>query len=143
MTAGASPVTYFAGQTFGFWTVESGSVDQVGSLWTASDGQQSLDLNGFENGVLYQDLQTVPGQTYLLRFAMAGNPDGGPTFRQMAVWWDTSSLDTLTFDTTGHTDTTGTVAVDRLKRRFGVDVELRRPQLPPRLTPRPSPLRLR
>ena len=31
------------------WTVDSGSVDWVGSYWTASVGSRSIDLTGFDD----------------------------------------------------------------------------------------------
>jgi choice-of-anchor C domain-containing protein len=99
--AGSSFVTYRAGQTFGGWVVESGSVDHVGRLWQAANGNQSVDLSGEGAGAIYQDLPTIPGQTYLLRFAMAGNPEGGPAIKRIEIWWDTTLVDTLSFDTTG------------------------------------------
>src|SRR5258706_10464977 len=32
------------------WTVDSGSIDWIGSYWPASDGLRSIDLNGFDTG---------------------------------------------------------------------------------------------
>lgn len=109
--AGPSYRTYRTGQTFGGWTVESGSVDQKGPFWQAASGQQSIDLNGNEVGALYQDVPTVPGQSYRLRFAMAGNPDVKGAFecaagvKQMVFGWGGSVGETLAFDTTGQTST--------------------------------------
>ena len=102
--AGSSWIVYSAGQTFGNWTVESGTVEHYGPVWKAANGSQSVDVTGVSAGALYQDLSTSPGQTYLLRFAMAGNPGGGPAIKQMEVWWGATKLDTLSFDVTGHSD---------------------------------------
>jgi choice-of-anchor C domain-containing protein len=98
--AGSSYVIYKAGQTFGGWMVESGSVDQ-GGTWQVANGNQSVDLSGEGTGAIYQDLSTIPGQTYLLRFAMAGNPYGGPAVKRMEIWWGNTLVDTLSFDITG------------------------------------------
>ena len=62
------------------WTVENGTVEIVGSYWQAAEGSQSLDLNGIfeEIGTIYQDVATVPGEHYKIRFAYSGNPECGP-----------------------------------------------------------------
>lgn len=88
------------------------AIDYVNStLWTASDGVRSLDLNGFPGpGGVEQIITTTPGQAYTVTFDMAGNPwpamgnPPGPTLMTM----DVSAIGTLTqtqsysFDTTGH-----------------------------------------
>jgi choice-of-anchor C domain-containing protein len=77
-----------------------------GYYWEPAEGQQSVDLDGTCGaGVIYQDLNTSVSQTYSLRFALAGNPDGAPTIKEMEVWWGNSLVDRLTFDTTGRTRT--------------------------------------
>jgi choice-of-anchor C domain-containing protein len=123
--AGPGWVVYHAGQTFGGWTVESGTVEHKG-VWQDARGRQSVDLTGVGAGAIYQDLATVPGQTYQLRFAMAGNPGGGPAVKRMEVWWGDTGVDTPSFDTTGRTSddmgwryqqysVTATAAVTRLR----------------------------
>jgi choice-of-anchor C domain-containing protein len=92
---------YYAGAKLGNWVVESGSVDIV-HYWQAADGRQSLDLEGYGVGAIYQDLYTPVLQTYVLRFAFSGNPDGSPRVKTMRVWWGSTLLDTLTFDIYGH-----------------------------------------
>jgi choice-of-anchor C domain-containing protein len=91
-----------AGETFATaWVVESGSIDLV-KTWQHASGHNSVDLDGHLRGAIYQDTATVPGQSYRLRFAMAGNPDrsfGEPAVKQMQIWWGGASLDTLVFDT--------------------------------------------
>ncbi len=102
--------TYYPGQSFGGWTVDSGSVDFISEhYWQAADGRQSVDLSGYEAGAISQVLPTSPSQGYLLQFAMAGNPESSPCsspgpIRRMEVWWGTTLLDTLEFDTTGHSN---------------------------------------
>ena len=58
------------------WKVE-GSIDWIGNYWQASDGNRSIDLAGYQsNGaVVGVSFSTVVGQTYLVEFDMAGNPD--------------------------------------------------------------------
>lgn len=78
-SGGASFTTYSAGQSFGPWNVNSGSVDLIGNYWqspTISGG--SVDLDGFFQAGSISQLLTVPTTgLYNLSFALAGNPDGG------------------------------------------------------------------
>ncbi len=101
--------TYLVGATFGSWTVESGDVQLIAATrWqdaSAAGNGQSVDLNGSSAGAIYQDLVTIPGQSYSLSFALSGNPEGAPTLKQMGIWWGTNIVDTVSFDVTGHSDT--------------------------------------
>ena len=119
---------YRAGDTFGGWTVEAGSIDHISkNLWQASDGLQSVDLTGSPgSGTIYQDLPTVPQETYQLSLDLAGNPNGAPAIKQMEVWWGPMLLDTATYDTTGNSNwnmgwssrtykVTATTAITRLR----------------------------
>ena len=60
-------------------------------------------MNGVSTGVISRNVPTVPGQSYILRFAYAGNPGGGPNPKTMQVSWGGNLLGTVSFDTTGHT----------------------------------------
>jgi choice-of-anchor C domain-containing protein len=92
--------TYAAGASVGGWSVSRHSVDLVGSEWVAAKGQQSVDLNGLAIGSLFQNLPTTPGQSYVLRFALAGNPGGPSGIKTVHVDLG-GTADTLTFDATG------------------------------------------
>ncbi len=84
------------------WTVSNGSVDYIGTYWQASDGTRSLDLSGNEAGAVSQTIDTVVGETYRVRFDLAGNPAGGSTVKTVSVdAGDTPGV--YTFDTTGKT----------------------------------------
>jgi choice-of-anchor C domain-containing protein len=99
-------VVFFSGPSIPGWTVESGTVEITGPYWQAAAGSQSLDINGIfeEIGTIYQDIPTAPGQSYLVRFAYAGNPDGElPVIKSANVSWNDNLLASLTFDITGHT----------------------------------------
>ncbi len=96
--AGHSFKTYRFGQTFGGWTVESGTVDHVGLFFTAASGIQSVDLSGDRPGVIYQDLATAPGQSYLLQFALAAPLEDAPPLRQFHVWWGSQLVESVTFE---------------------------------------------
>lgn len=52
------------------WTVQSGSVDHIGSdTWPAAEGSRSLDLNGHDAGTIVQTISGfVPGRPYRLAF---------------------------------------------------------------------------
>jgi choice-of-anchor C domain-containing protein len=106
--AGRDFVMFQPGETFGGWTVAMTWVDLVGTSVQAAHGVQSVDLSGGSAGQIYQDLATVPGQTYELRFAMAGSgvvEQQEPKIKLMQVAWGASLVDTPQFDITGHTIT--------------------------------------
>ena len=68
------------------WTVASGNIDYIGTYWTASNGSRSLDLNGMVPGSISQTFSgLVAGQTYVVSFDLAGNPDGGPQPKMITV----------------------------------------------------------
>ncbi|MBI4306487.1 MAG: choice-of-anchor C family protein, partial [Chloroflexi bacterium] len=91
-------------QSFGGWTVSNGSVDVVHERYAqAGSGQQWVDLSGSAVGAIHQDLTTVPGRSYTLRFAMSGNPEGPPQVKQMDVYWGDTVIGSPTFNTSGHT----------------------------------------
>ena len=94
--------TYFDGQRFGHWLVTRSSVDQVRKVWQAAEGVQCIDLSGYDAGAISQRPDATIGQTYTLRFALAGNTEGGPMTMRMLVRWQGTLVADLTFDTTGH-----------------------------------------
>lgn len=87
-------------------TVAVDTIDYIGTTWVASDGNRSLDLNGyFGTGGVEQVISTIPGNTYLVTFDMAGNPDNGPTIKTMDVLavGTTTQSQSYSFDITGKT----------------------------------------
>ena len=58
----------------GPWRITAGSVN-VQTYWPATEGMQTLDLNGVSPGTIEQSFATVPGQIYQLLFDFANNPD--------------------------------------------------------------------
>ena len=91
--------TYGTGSTgISGWTVGSGSVDVVSTLWTAQDGSQAVDLDGSSVGSIFQVVTgLVVGQAYKIGFYMSGNPDGAPTIKTMDVSIG-GALDSYSFD---------------------------------------------
>ena len=81
------------------WAIEGGSVDAIGSYWSASDGSRSLDLNGSEAGAISQPLATLTGATYVVRFDLSGNPAAGPDVKTLTVGSTGASVEPLSFDT--------------------------------------------
>jgi choice-of-anchor C domain-containing protein len=76
-------IRYGTGSTIGPWRVTQGNVDLTGAnFWQAGDGRQSLDLEGSDSGTVEQRLATHIGGCYTVTFALAGNPDGGPTVKR-------------------------------------------------------------
>jgi choice-of-anchor C domain-containing protein len=73
--------TVFAGDstTIADWTVDTGSVDWVGTYWQAANGIASIDLSGNGPGSISQTITGLTtGHEYQISFWLAGNPDGGP-----------------------------------------------------------------
>ncbi len=106
---GVSGYTLFGlGNSMPGWTTEQGTVEIVASTyWESAEGSQSLDLNGIEDfiGTISQDIPTTPGQHYRIRFALAGNPEGGPDIKSLKLSWTGKELEQLRFDVTGHSKT--------------------------------------
>ena len=80
-------------------------VDYISSgYWQAADGVRSLDLVGCDDGGgvggIEQTFDTAPGMTYMVTFAMAGNPDGSPVVKTMMVSAAGQSA-SYAFDTAG------------------------------------------
>jgi choice-of-anchor C domain-containing protein len=103
--SGRSPEATFAhlrsGSTALYdWDVQG--VDYVGGSWAASEGGRSIDLNGFQPGLITQVFPTEPGQEYALTFDMAGNPFGPPAAKVLEVSAGATAQE-FTFDTTGKT----------------------------------------
>lgn len=99
---GHSPYWAFGSELPG-WTIESGTVDIVGNYWVAAKGKQSLDLSGHGPAVLSQEIATVPGTTYELRFAAAGNPEpyDQMNVKKFRVSWGDRELSTITMNAKG------------------------------------------
>ncbi len=102
LSAGSTDIT-------GWTVVGSGSrvADYIGIRFDTPYGDRSVDLDGYYtgqtgNGGIQQDIATVAGGVYELTFAMAGNPEGGPSLKTMTVSAG-DTVDMFSFDTTGHT----------------------------------------
>ena len=106
---GISAYTLFGfGNSMPGWTIEQGTVEIIASTyWESAEGSQSLDLNGIGDliGTISQDIPTTPGQRYRIRFALAGNPEGGPDIKSLKLSWAGKELLELRFDITGHSKT--------------------------------------
>lgn len=85
------------------WTVDRGNIDYIGPMWEAAEGGRSIDLNGDTYGRIYQVLETTPGMTYAVDFALSGNWGGvaNKTVRVTAG----SYTQLYTVNTTGNTST--------------------------------------
>ncbi|MFI9329381.1 choice-of-anchor C family protein [Kitasatospora sp. NPDC052868] len=91
-----------AGQTIGPWRVTAGSVDLIGAgFWQAAEGDQSVDLNGSNSGAVAQTFSTVPGATYTVTYALAGNPAGAPALKTGSALIDGQNFQDFSFNTTG------------------------------------------
>jgi choice-of-anchor C domain-containing protein len=94
--------TFFAPATMGDWTVTSGSVDLIGAgFWQAADGNQSLDLDGNQEGGVAQTFTTVPLLEYRVTYDLAGNPAEGPTIKTGQLLANGKVIQNFSFDITG------------------------------------------
>ncbi|KYF78401.1 sugar-binding protein [Sorangium cellulosum] len=60
-------------------------------------GYQNIELDALSSSGIYQDLTTIPGATYELRFAFAAStPWGGPSEHALGVVWDGQPVASLT-----------------------------------------------
>ncbi len=75
---------YYAGNSFGPWHVDSGSIDLIdGGFWLGADGctvspcagthDQSLDMNGAAPGAISQSFDTTVGHQYTVTFWLSRN----------------------------------------------------------------------
>ena len=85
------------------WTIESGNIDLIGTLWTSYEPDQSIDLSGCERATISQSIVTVPDEVYKLSFALAGNTYDAPNTKTVEVFWDGGSQGTFDFNTNGYT----------------------------------------
>ncbi len=68
------------------WSISQGAIDYVGTLWQATHGTRSVELNGASSaGAISQSFPTVLGVTYLVTFDLAGNPLCGPPVKRLRV----------------------------------------------------------
>lgn len=67
------------------WTIESGSIDYIGTYWSAAQGARSIDMSGNGPGSISQILSTTPGYKYLVEFSMGANTDGGNLYKILQV----------------------------------------------------------
>ncbi len=84
------------------WTVDAGSVDWVGTHWTAQDGSMSIDMSGADAGTISQTLATTIGNTYTVSFFLSGNPDGPPTVKTLDASATGGATASYTYDVTGN-----------------------------------------
>ena len=73
---------YTKGTTFPGWTISSGSVDKLTAYNCPSGSCLDLIGNATGQGIIYQDLQTVSGKSYTVRFRLSANcrtSAGAPT----------------------------------------------------------------
>jgi choice-of-anchor C domain-containing protein len=91
------------GDFIGSWLVEEGAVDLITRhFWEPAKGRQSLDLDGSCGaGTIRQVVHPIPGRSYRLRFALAGNPGGPPVVKSLEVWWGDTRLDSPSFSVAG------------------------------------------
>ncbi|NPV04895.1 MAG: choice-of-anchor C family protein [Syntrophaceae bacterium] len=102
---GVFSTLYYGDMRLSDWAVGGNSIDWIDSYWQPAEGSRSIDLSGNGPGSLSQQFGTVPGTTYRVTFAMAGNPDGGEAIKDLRVTAIGIGSGDYAFDTTGKTRT--------------------------------------
>jgi hypothetical protein len=109
-----SPAIHMDGQNYstppaGFgWQLVSGTdFDLMGTHWQASSGAQSIDLNGFTAGSLYQDFSFGTSGNWTISYDLSAAPTG-PASKSVRVDFGLASgplttLGTYTIDATTRT----------------------------------------
>jgi len=103
----------YGSRTISGWLVTVEGVDYVGTLWRASDGARSIDLDGsaasrlsppYAIGGIQQTIATTPGMRYEVSFDLAGNGFSGPPVKRMRLLAAGQSAD-FEFVTKGNSPT--------------------------------------
>ena len=85
------------------WTVDAGSVDWIGTHWTAQDGAMSIDMSGTDAGTISQTFATTIGNTYTVSFFLPATRQDPPAVKTLDVSATGGTPASYTFDTTGAT----------------------------------------
>jgi choice-of-anchor C domain-containing protein len=95
-------ITVFAPDTTTItsWFVSTGTIDYVDGSWQAAEGVRSVDTCGQGPGTIQQDIALTVGHTYILTFALAGNPEGPPTVKDLRVTATGNPFQDYQFDLT-------------------------------------------
>ncbi|MCG3145782.1 MAG: hypothetical protein HONDAALG_03458 [Gammaproteobacteria bacterium] len=69
------------------WTVDTGSIDYIGTYWQDASvvGNRSVDLSGNDAGSIRQSFATTASGLYEVKFSLSGNPDGAPAIKTLRV----------------------------------------------------------
>lgn len=94
----------FGSTTITGWAVSGLGIDWICTLWDATDGTNSIDLNRGQAGAIYQTVPLEVGADYDVSFDMAGNYTCGDNIKEMNVFAN-SELKQFSFDTTGKSAT--------------------------------------
>lgn len=81
-------------------------------------GNQHIELDSVGSSSIYQDLATIPGVTYVLRFSFAGSPGTGPSENVLGVAWGGQPIATLTTGSTTWVQYTYTVVASGTTTRL-------------------------
>ena len=85
------------------WVVTGDSIDYIGSYWQHAEGNRSIDLNGNFPGGIQQTFDTIAGKEYVVKFSLAGNPDGSPAQKIVSTIANGNASQDYVFDATGNT----------------------------------------
>lgn len=99
---GALTVCGVGATNIAHWRITDGTIDYIGSYWSASHGKRSVDLDGTPGpGAIAQSFATTPGQEYIVAFDLSGNSEGAPPVKRLEVSAAGQSM-AFSFDTRGN-----------------------------------------
>ncbi len=88
------------------WQVTQGRGIEVQELYqyfgAGDEGQSWVEMDGYENTGIRQEIDTQTGQTYELSFAYAGRPGVSAGSNTIEVYWNGELIDTISESGIGH-----------------------------------------
>ncbi len=93
--------THRTGDSFGGWTVVSGTIDATVNYRGPFDldiASNFIDMNGWGAGKIERTVDIIPNQTYNLSIDLAENAYGGPDVKTLEILWNGEVISLLEVD---------------------------------------------
>ncbi|WP_437733558.1 DNRLRE domain-containing protein [Sorangium sp. So ce1335] len=102
------------------WRAAHGQIEILDHAFGTSPahGQQHVELDAQSSSGIYQDLATIPGATYVLRFSFAARPGTGASQNVLGVSWGGQSVATLSTSSSAWVEHTYTVVASGTTTRL-------------------------
>ncbi len=93
--------THRTGESFGGWTVVSGTIDATVNYrgpFDLDNASNFIDMNGWGAGHIERTVDVIPGQTYNLSVDLGENSYGGPAAKTLEIIWNGEVVSVLKVD---------------------------------------------